>query len=237
MHITLHATYNVIMQQRKQLYVGKGSNLTFTSFLLNRATSPIKFMRNYHSFQLLWMSIFFWHGPSIVYESVRSFLALSMAINRLKVPTFVGKNWHTCNIFLVNYLYILFINPLLHTDVILTPAFADDFWKHYNKRWNCSRRAISPFIAIFSTLCQNVTSSFPDVSTCSSPDCKVDNICNTIWSNGLGLTPFIHICGRRINASEAEDLEPQPFPSYDNSAADDFENILSKNRISLYLNG
>ena len=36
----------------------------------------------------------------------------------------------------------------------LTPTIEHDFWKHCNKRWNCSKQALSPFIAIFSTLYQ-----------------------------------------------------------------------------------
>ena len=41
-----------------------------------------------------------------------------------------------------------------------------------------------------------------------------------------------------IPIPHADDIwKLEPFPSYDNSAADDFEHILSKNRKSLLLNG
>ena len=58
----------------------------------------------------------------------------------------------------------------------LTPAVADDFWKHCNKRWNCSKRAISYYIGIISALYQYNCFSFLDWWHFSSDDCKADDL-------------------------------------------------------------
>ena len=57
--------------------------------------------------------------------------------------------------------------------------------KFCNKRWNCSKQAISPFIAILSTLYQYKSFSCLDWWNCLSDDCKADSSWKVMWSNGL----------------------------------------------------
>ena len=60
----------------------------------------------------------------------------------------------------------------------------------------------------FPTLCQKVTFSFPDCSTRSSVDCKVDNIYH--------VKKWVH-----------------PFPTYNKSAADNLEKLLGRKNMEI----
>ena len=57
------------------------------------------------------------------------------------------------------YSHVLCFCVLQHNYVLsfLTPLQQMDFWKHIDKRRNCTKRAISPFATMFSTFCPRLS--------------------------------------------------------------------------------
>ena len=78
-------------------------------------------------------------------------------------------------------------NAFPHIDAFRRHLQQTTFWKHCDKRWNCSRRAISPFATMFSTLLNYYTFINRDVSNLSALYFKV--VCRryVVWGKGLTL--------------------------------------------------
>ena len=107
--------------------------------------------------------------------------------------SFPENNWRQV---ISRYMYNIkmksYINQLLHTDNMW-----HDFWKHCN---------------IFNSVSLSIYKcfSFLDCLNCLSDDCKADDLCKVVWSNGLTLSHIQQNCSRRLWKHYLDNITDNP---------------------------
>ena len=75
----------------------------------------------------------------------------------------------------------------------MTPLQQTAFWKHSDKRRNCTKRAIAPFATMFSTFCHRLSIQLWRFSMFWQNTFKVVCCRIVVWGKGLILFPHIQL--------------------------------------------